>query len=204
MRKWIKVCGMKYEQNIKELSLLDIDMMGMIFYDKSPRAISEVPQVKVPKNIKKVGVFVNSSYEYIMKSVKDFGLDKVQLHGSESLNLCKEIVSCDVSVIKAFGIDDDFDFELVAKYENVCSLFIFDAKTKKYGGSGRKFNWEKLEEYKGNVPFLLSGGISSNDVEDVLSFKHKMYAGIDLNSGFEIDFGIKDVKLIETFVKKYR
>ena len=204
MKKLIKVCGMRETQNIKELIELDIDMMGMIFYKKSPRFISEVPQVKFPDRVDKVGVFVNSSFEEILEIIKDFGLKKIQLHGNESVELCEKISGLGIEVIKAFGIDESFNFSEITKYEDVCSLFVFDTKTKAYGGSGKKFNWKKLNEYNGEVPFLLSGGITSNDINEVIEFDHPKYLGVDLNSGFELEPAIKDIKLLNEFVDKYR
>ncbi|MEN8137677.1 MAG: phosphoribosylanthranilate isomerase [Bacteroidota bacterium] len=204
MKKLIKVCGMRESQNIEELSELDIDMMGMIFYPKSPRYIEKVPVLSGELNIDKVGVFVNSNSTEILEKVDEFNLNIVQLHGNEKADCCNDISDSGVVVMKAFGIDEGFDFSVLEEYERSVSMFVFDTKTKDYGGSGKKFNWNKLKEYKGNIPFLLSGGIGPNDIAEVLNFEHPKYAGVDLNSGFEIKPALKNIDLLKEFIKKYR
>ncbi|MCK5782652.1 MAG: phosphoribosylanthranilate isomerase [Flavobacteriales bacterium] len=203
MKKLIKVCGMRESHNIEKLLKLDIDMMGMIFYDKSPRYIVEVPQLSFNENINKVGVFVNSSFEDIMEIARKFKLNNIQLHGNESVELCERLKKEKLIVMKAFGIDDDFDFSQIKKFENTCSLFVFDTKTKAYGGSGRKFNWNKLKEYQGDTPFLLSGGISLENSSELVDFKHYKYAGVDLNSGFEIKPALKDIGKLKSFIDEF-
>lgn len=202
MEKIIKVCGMRDSNNIKELRALDINYMGMIFYPKSPRFIKN--KLIYDKKIKHVGVFVNESRSIIESIIEKYDLDVVQLHGNESVEECAYFKSKGIEVFKAFGIDKDFDFSKIKDFEKECSYFIFDTKTEKYGGSGQKYNWNKLNEYSGLTPFLLSGGISADDVDKLKDFKHKMYGGIDLNSGFEIEAGLKDLKLLELFIKDYR
>jgi phosphoribosylanthranilate isomerase len=198
----IKVCGMKEEGNMLALSKLDIDYMGMIFYERSPRYITRVLSVKFPDRIKKTGVFVNAAYDEIMDKATIFGLDAIQLHGNESPGLCERLKNNGLEILKAFGIDADFDFHRTAPFENSCSLFVFDTKTKSHGGSGKKYNWDKLSEYQGKTRFLLSGGITPNDVENIKQFDHPLLAGVDLNSGFEIKPGIKDIQALKVFLKK--
>jgi phosphoribosylanthranilate isomerase len=204
MKKLIKVCGMRDTQNINDLIGLGVDYMGMIFYAKSPRYIEQLPEIHDYRNVKKAGVFVNADETEIMDQVHKFDLQVVQLHGYEEADLCETLKYQGLEVFKAFGISDDFDFVNVRSFEGVCDMFIFDTKTKTHGGSGRKFNWDKLKDYKGNTPFLLSGGISPKEIEEVISFEHPQYAGVDLNSGFEIEPGLKDVGLLKEFVMKYR
>ena len=204
MKKLIKVCGMRDTQNINNLIGLGVDYLGMIFYAKSPRYIEELPEIHDYRNVKKVGVFVNASETEIMDQVHKFDLQVVQLHGMEEADLCERLKYQGLEVFKAFGISDDFDFVNVKSFENVCDMFIFDTKTKAHGGSGKKFNWDKLEEYKGGTPFLLSGGISPDEINEVLNFKHTLYAGVDLNSGFEIEPALKDIGLLKEFFKDLR
>ena len=204
MKKLIKVCGMRDTQNINDLIGLKIDYMGMIFYAKSPRYIQDLPEIHDYRNVKKVGVFVNASEEEIMDKVHKFDLQVVQLHGFEEADLCEKLKYQGLEVFKAFGISDEFDFVNVKSFEGVCDMFIFDTNTKIHGGSGRKFNWDKLKEYKGNTPFLLSGGISSKDINEVINFDHNKYAGVDLNSGFEIEPALKDIGLLKEFIETYK
>jgi len=195
---------MRDTQNINDLIGLGIDYMGMIFYAKSPRYITDLPEIHDYRNVKKVGVFVNASESEIMKQVHEFDLQVVQLHGYEEADLCERLKYQGLEVFKAFGISEDFDFVNVKSFEGVCDYFIFDTKTKSHGGSGKKFNWDKLEEYQGSTPFLLSGGISPNDIDEVLNLNHPLYAGVDLNSGFEIEPGLKNIDLLKEFINSYK
>jgi len=204
MKKLIKVCGMRDTQNIYNLIDLGVDYMGMIFYAKSPRYIESLPEIHNYKNVKKVGVFVNANETEIMDKVREFDLQVVQLHGQEEVNICKNLKYQGLEVFKAFGISDDFDFVNVKSFEDYCDMFIFDTKTKVHGGSGKKYNWSKLDEYKGDTPFLLSGGIGPNDIDEVLKINHQNYAGVDLNSGFELGPALKNIDLLNDFIQVYK
>jgi len=197
----IKVCGMKIPENIEKLSKLDIDFMGFIFYQKSKRYTDKVP-VKITENVKKVGVFVNEDLGILTKIVKENSLQYVQLHGNETIEYCKKVSQKNIKIIKAFSVDDNFDFNITCRYQTFCDYFVFDTKGKNYGGNGIKFNWEILENYKGETPFLLSGGISSKDLDAIKKYNHKRFAGIDINSGFEIEPGNKNILEIENFITK--
>jgi len=200
----VKVCGMRDGDNIRELLNLDIDFMGMIFYEKSPRFISKPPEVLFPEKVQKTGVFVNATFKEIMDVAKKFNLDAIQLHGHETPEFCSKISQAGYTVLKAFGIDEKFNFEDIRTYEKACSFFVFDTKTKGYGGSGKKFNWEKLEEYQGDTGFLLSGGISPEDINTLKQFSHPQFKGVDLNSGFEIKPGIKNIEELKLFINELK
>lgn len=199
----IKVCGMKYPDNIKELGTLPIDYMGMIFYEKSPRYIDNLNGSDVdtvPQAVKLVGVFVDADIEYIAEKIVCYGLDIVQLHGNESPDFCKDLNKT-IPVIKVISVADASDLERAKQYEGTVDYLLFDTKTPRYGGSGQKFDWNILNEYKGNTPFLLSGGISADDAEAIKKIKHPQFYGIDLNSKFEITPGQKDIQLLQQFIK---
>ena len=197
---------MKFPENIKELVSLPIDMMGLIFYEKTKRYAGNLPASElriVPSHIQKVGVFVNASKEDIFEKIKEYDLQIVQLHGEESPDFCKEIKKMGVKVIKSFSIEGIDDFKQLHLYENVCDYFLFDTKTPLYGGSGNKFDWEILSLYDGQKPFILSGGIGLEDVELIKKFQHSKLYGIDLNSRFEISPGEKDIGKLREFFQKY-
>lgn len=199
----IKVCGMKYPDNIRDLYQLPIDMVGMIFYSKSPRYIGETPFPEIsaiPSAIEKVGVFVNENTDKILSLITEFNLQIVQLHGDESPSECKKIKETNTKVIKAFSIEEKEDFNRSIFYEGHCDYFLFDTKTPQYGGSGRKFDWNILSYYTGNTPFLLSGGISEDDTLCIKEIKQPLFAGIDLNSKFELFPGIKDINKLKQFI----
>ncbi len=197
----IKVCGLKFEQNLVDLSSLDIDMVGYNFYEPSPRYVqNKLPNISL--QIKKVGVFVNASESFILQKVKEYNLDYAQLHGDESLEFCKKIKDI-ISVIKVFRVTDQVDVELLQTFE-FCDFFLFDTATKQYGGSGQKFDWSILNDLEIKVPFLLSGGIGPDDIEDILRISHPKFVGIDLNSKFEISPGLKDVDKVKFFVDEIK
>ncbi|MFR9502838.1 MAG: phosphoribosylanthranilate isomerase [Rikenellaceae bacterium] len=201
--KIIKVCGMREGDNILAVEMLGVDLMGFIFYPKSPRYISSTPSI-MPTSAKRVGVFVNESMSNIVSRVESFNLDYVQLHGAESVDLCRELSRYGVKVIKAFSIDSHFDFHTVGPYLDHCDLFVFDTKCDSVGGSGRQFNWSQLHEYSGKTPFLLSGGISADSSEDIAKFEHPQLVGYDLNSCFESAPAMKDVELLKLFFEKLK
>ena len=204
----IKICGMKFPENIAAVAALHPDFMGFIFYPKSPRYAEPLDSAvlkALPESIKKIGVFVNENLENILTFVYKYKLDGVQLHGTELVEMCKELRESGLIVIKAFPIAEAYNFKVTKPYEGVCDYFLFDTKTDAYGGSGLKFNWKMLDdEYKGETPFLLSGGIAADDAEAISKIEHPKFAGIDLNSKFELKPGLKDVDLLKNFIQELK
>ncbi|MDR3309548.1 MAG: phosphoribosylanthranilate isomerase [Tannerella sp.] len=199
----IKVCGMRDPMNIRAVEALDVNFMGFIFYARSPRYVPSDPVfTSAIRNCKrlKTGVFVNESADVIINTVNTLGLDFVQLHGNESVQTCKILRSEDIRIIKAFSIAEAEDIKRVYDYEDYCSFFLFDTKCEAYGGSGRRFDWSVLNDYNGERPFFLSGGLTPDMLDDILAFKHPCFAGIDLNSGFEISPALKDVAKLQVFI----
>ena len=190
---------MRDKENISGLLALKPDYIGFIFYDRSKRFVADFPQIEIPSTIKKVGVFVNETIEEIIEKANKHNLDFVQLHGDETSEYCEKLALKNIKIIKAFSVDENFDFSVTKPFENSVSLFLFDTKGNNYGGNGIKFNWELLQNYTGKTPFLLSGGISKNDSEEIKKFKHPAFLGIDINSGFELEPGLKNIKEIKEF-----
>lgn len=202
--KIIKVCGMREAENIRDVEALqDVDMLGFIFYPKSPRYVYELPAY-LPLNAHRVGVFVNEDKEVVKMYADRFGLGYVQLHGNESPEYCRTLHSTGLKIIKAFSIARPKDLKDVDNYEEVCDLFLFDTKCEQYGGSGNQFDWDILQSYNGRVPFLLSGGINLYSANALKEFKHPNLAGYDLNSRFELKPGEKDTERIRTFLNELK
>ena len=201
----VKVCGNTDLNFIDRIDELNIHFVGFIFYAQSKRfidnKISAYQLQHIPNHIKKVGVFVNEEIGNILEMVKIYHLDFVQLHGDESPSYADQI-SAYIKVIKAFRIDEAFDFENLSGYESACTYFLFDTKDALYGGTGKKFNWQLLKHYKGRTPFLLSGGINPNDNAKIIGLQHPMFLGIDINSGFEVKPGVKDLNKIKIFLNQ--
>ena len=180
--------------------------MGFIFYPKSPR-YAEPLDIKtleaLPPTIKKIGVFVNEDIENILTIAYKYKLDGLQLHGTELVDMCRKLKKLGYLVIKAFPIAEAYNFKVTKAYEGVCDYFLFDTKTDAYGGSGVKFNWQILKGYKGETPFLLSGGIAVDDAEAIRKIEHPLFAGIDLNSKFELKPGLKNISLLKEFISNF-
>lgn len=200
----IKICGMLNPKNITAVAALKPDYMGFIFYPKSPRYAGELDPSMLPDNVRRVGVFVNASAPEIENRAERYGLQALQLHGSESPETCQTLRAKGYEVIKAFGIETAADLAKTAEYEEHCDLFLFDTRTPAYGGSGLRFDWRVLDLYNGKTPFLLSGGISDTDIPKILNIEQPKFYGVDLNSRFEIEAGLKDAGLLERFIKTIR
>lgn len=203
----IKICGMKHQENITEIATLLPDFLGFIFYDKSPRYFEgDIPSL--PKSIKKVGVFVNASFEEIQEKVVHHKLDFVQLHGEESPEYCALVEQNTVKVIKAFKIDNQFNFKTLSDYTKSCDYFLFDTKGNQHGGNGVAFDWRVLEGYTLNKPYFLSGGIGLENAIELTEFLKKDYAkhccGIDLNSKFETQPGLKQIQTLKDFFQQIK
>jgi phosphoribosylanthranilate isomerase len=198
----IKICGMKYPDNILEVGALLPDYMGFIFWEKSARYFDgTIPEL--PKSIKKVGVFVNAPLDEILEKIKTHDLQAVQLHGDESVEFCellKKKIPNLTDVIKVFPILDTFDFEILNPYEKVCDFFLFDTKGKLPGGNGTTFDWSVLKNYSSTKLFFLSGGIGLEEldaVKEILKTSLPIHA-IDVNSKLEIEPGLKNINFVRT------
>lgn len=201
----IKVCGLRDVANIREVVDLGVDMIGLNFYKPSPRyveldsdSIGALADVKVSK----VGVFVNEEVEEVLKLTSMYGLDFVQLHGNESQSEVEQL-SKHVDVIRVIGVETEEDLSNAS--ENGGEKYVlFDKKSPLFGGTGIKFDWELLNFYQGKVPFLLAGGIGPNDIASLQTIENKLFAGVDLNSKFEIEPANKDIDLLEAFIKQLK
>jgi len=205
----LKVCGMKYQDNINQVAALQPDYLGFIFYEKSSRFFEGVIP-KLPKTVKKVGVFVDASLEFILNKIETHQLNVIQLHGQEAPEFCNELrhaelnsASHPIKIIKVFSIKDHFDFSVLQPFENICDYFLFDTKGKLPGGNGYTFNWDVLKNYPSTTPYFLSGGIGLDEVDIIQSFLQKKESKychtIDVNSKFEITPGLKDIEALEKF-----
>ena len=202
----LKICGMKL--NTPEVAQLRPDYLGFIFWEPSSRFFEgEIPEL--PHKISKVGVFVDAKLDYIIKTATKYHLQGLQLHGHESPEFCSEIASelkklnNKVDIIKVFSIKEEFDFDLLKPYENVCDYFLFDTKGKLPGGNGYTFDWSVLKNYPSTKPYFLSGGIGLNNLEKINEFmktpESKYCFAIDVNSSFEITPGLKNIEELQKF-----
>jgi phosphoribosylanthranilate isomerase len=205
----VKVCGMTQLDQIRKLDEMGVDFAGLIFYPKSPRYagknISGEQLKKLKLRIGKVGVFVNTAYEQMMRTVDEYGLDMVQLHGDETPRACEQIANY-VTVIKVFRLSEQDPISWITKsFDDACDMFMFDTMGAGYGGTGKKFNWDLLKVADIDKLFFLSGGIEAEDTDKLRSFFReevsKKLFSIDINSRFETHAGVKDLVKIKSFLE---
>jgi len=204
---------MRNPKNINNLLELPIDWMGLIFYEKSKRNVPNSAAEHILKasegKVSRVGVFVNEDIEVLMQKAAKFKLEYIQLHGKEDADYCYDVLAksaktfgCgdDVKLIKAFSVDEHFDFSITKAYEPYVNYFLFDTKGKNPGGNGFAFDWTLLKKYKGTIPFLLSGGLDEFSADAIKQLDLPLLVGVDVNSKFEIEPALKDVEMVERFV----
>jgi phosphoribosylanthranilate isomerase len=177
--------------------------MGLIFYTKSSRFVSEAKATELKKiPVKKVGVFVNESEEEIIRKVKEFGLSVVQLHGNESSDFVKSLSEkTDCALWKVISVGSEIDWKSLEGYLPFVDKFLFDTATTAHGGSGKKFDWKILETYPFDKGFLLSGGLDDESADEVLALRKQIpqLQGVDLNSKFEDAPGLKNIEKLVRF-----
>ncbi|WP_424494982.1 phosphoribosylanthranilate isomerase [Salinimicrobium sp. GXAS 041] len=188
---------MKFSENIQQVAGLPPDYMGFIFFEKSPRNFdAEIPNID--KNIKKTGVFVDASIDFILEKVRRHQLQAVQLHGNESPQFCATLKAENLEIIKVFSVKDSFDFDILQEYEGKVDFFLFDTKGKAKGGNGITFDWEVLKKYPSETPFFISGGIGLEEMARLKKFQFpKTFYGIDVNSRFETAPGFKNMETLK-------
>lgn len=196
---------MRDSQNINELLKLKPDYMGFIFYDKSKRNAVDLDVDLLrsfPSSTQKVGVFVKAPLDEVKSKVDEFQLDFVQLHGDESVEYVGELFAVGIKVIKVFSVGESFDFNVLKQYKGLVEYFLFDTKGKERGGNGVVFDWEILKIYDQSVPFFLSGGIDNKNVEGLTELGEMNIHAIDVNSKYEIEPGLKDIKELKVLERK--
>ena len=204
----LKVCGLTKTDQIHELISMKVDFLGFIFYEKSPRYVLNhlsLSQISGIKHSGKVGVFVNESVENIVAIAEDTALNYIQLHGDEEENFIDELrnkLNKETKIIKVFRVGKEFE-NLKFKIQNLKSdvdYFLFDTDSKAFGGTGKTFNWQILNELNIPKPYFLSGGISPENCKDIRNIKQQPLA-LDINSKFETQAGIKDLEKIREFIR---
>lgn len=211
---------MRDADNIRDISALGVDMIGLIFYPPSPRYVQQfssgagiIPDYApdMGKTPLRVGVFVDDMPQNIVTRVYNYKLDYIQLHGNEPRETLENLratidpdIKPKIKIIKAISVSSAEDIKKYKEYVGAVDLFLFDTECKTVGGSGEQFDWQVLQAYDGDVPFLLSGGIGPDDAERIKNFHHPKCIGIDLNSKFEIEPALKDVEKLKQFLVKVK
>jgi len=205
----IKVCGMRDPENMLGLQQVPgVQWMGLIFHPASPRSFNRahwpasLHSLPPLSPLERVGVFVNQPLAAVRATARNFALDRLQLHGDESPDYCRELAA-EWPLIKAFRPNQSIDWANVAAYGDCCTHLLFDTAGSQPGGNGQRFDWSVLQRYQGPAPFLLAGGLGPAALDALLAFQHPHWAGIDLNSGFEIRPGLKDLALLREFIRAF-
>ncbi len=189
---------MREVENIRDLEGVAPDFMGLIFFDKSPRDASGFElDDDLAKGVARVGVFVNPTLDAVLEKARTYHLDYIQLHGDEPVSLVSELKAAGLGVIKVFRVDEALPLEEMKVFIGAVDFFLFDTKTKLFGGSGVKFNWDILKSYPFDTPYFLSGGIELDDIENIVNMELPGLYAIDINSRFEIVPGRKDIDKIK-------
>ncbi|MCE1198117.1 MAG: phosphoribosylanthranilate isomerase [Marinilabiliales bacterium] len=207
----VKVCGLKDPANHAAVAALPgVDLTGMIFYPASPRFVQLPPdafETGKETTTHRVGVFVQEEVERVLELQERYRLEFLQLHGNESVDYVKELrkrMPAGTKIIKAFAVKSEESLALTHPFHGICDYFLFDTPGPGHGGTGRQFDWSVLEQYVGETPFLLSGGIAPEHLSVLYTFDHPRWAGIDLNSRFETEPGIKDIEKLSQFIAQFR
>jgi len=200
----IKVCGMRERVNCQQLATTVVpDWMGLIFYPKSPRFVQEEESDWIKSlPLQKVGVVVDEQPDLMLQKISTFGLSALQLHGGESLELVQEFkVATEVELWKVISVGEFIDWKAMEAFVPHVDRFLFDTASVSKGGSGKQFNWRLLEGYPFDKGFMLSGGLTASHAAAIreLADRIPQLLGVDLNSGFELALGLKDIPALQTF-----
>jgi len=199
----LKVCGLTKMDQIQELISLNTNFLGFIFYEKSPRFVLNhlsLEEISEINHQGKVGVFVNETIEKIAEISEKAKLNFIQLHGDEDeefiLSLSQRL-SKEVKLIKVFRVGETFNFQF-SIFNSLVDYFLFDTDSKAFGGTGKTFDWQILNEIEIPITYFLSGGISLENIHQLATINQQPIA-LDINSKFEIEPGIKNLEKIKIF-----
>jgi phosphoribosylanthranilate isomerase len=199
----IKICGLTNAREASECAALGAHAIGCVFYPKSPRNVTEQQANDIakslPAHIAVVGVFVNSSFDEIMRKVNTCRLSAIQLHGQESPDLVEKLHKENILTIKALFLKTQPGFEDVSQYHASAYLVEY-GKGKLPGGNALSWNWGKARKLGETHPIILAGGISEENVCQAINDCSP--DAIDISSGVESAPGRKDIGKVKSFISK--
>lgn len=205
----LKVCGLTKMDQIQELISLNTNFLGFIFYEKSPRFVLNhlsLEEISEINHQGKVGVFVNETVEKISEISEKAKLNFIQLHGDEDEEFVKKLrlsLSKNIKIIKVIRIGNQSFDELqktINQQPSTVNYLLFDTDSKTFGGTGKTFDWQILNEIEIPIPYFLSGGISLENIHQRSTINHQPLA-LDINSKFETEPGSKDLEKIKNFTQ---
>ncbi|MCU7616015.1 phosphoribosylanthranilate isomerase [Chryseobacterium sp. PBS4-4] len=204
----LKVCGLTKLDQIHELISMNVNFLGFIFYEKSPRYVLDhlnLEQISKINHSGKVGVFVNENLDQIIEIAEKANLNFIQLHGDENENFIvrlRQNLSENIKIIKVIRLGNQSSDELqktINRQRSTNNHLLFDTDSKAFGGTGKTFDWNILNKIEIPIPYFLSGGVSLENIENIELLNKKPFA-LDINSKFETEPGNKDVEKIKKLI----
>lgn len=207
----VKICGINNPEALQAAVTGGAKWVGFVFYQKSPRYITpeatKALASSLPDHIGRVGLVVNPDISQLPDMCRRSGINWLQLHGQETPEQIRDIShATGLPIIKALGIAHSEDLLHIPLYENIVDIILLDAKPEREasrpGGVGKSFDWEILQSFSCSTPWMLAGGINSNNI--AMAIKKTGAKMVDISSGVESAPGKKSAALISNFLKKCR
>nr|WP_319384853.1 phosphoribosylanthranilate isomerase [uncultured Roseibium sp.] len=207
----VKICGLSTEETMEAALDAGADMVGLMFFPKSPRHVSLSKACKLADMARGkseiVAVTVDMDPDGLSRIRELVNPDIFQFHGSEAPEaLAAAKVMQGTKVMKALSVAEREDLERAQYYSIVADWILFDAKPPKGselpGGNGVSYDWTLLKDLDLNKPFLLSGGLNPANVADAI--RQSGVSAVDVSSGVEREKGVKDSELIRAFMAAAR
>lgn len=201
----IKICGLTDIDEAARCAALGADAIGLVFYPKSPRHISNDQARRIiaslPPGVSKTGVFVDAGFSDIMRTVDFCGLDAVQLHGIEPPDLVLRLASRQLIVIKALFISRYPKLSQAGEY-NASAFLVELGEGRLPGGNAMPWQWSDAADYEKRLPLILAGGLSPDNIARAL--EECPADGVDVSSGVEQAPGRKDLNKVKRFIDSVR
>ena len=203
----VKICGITNISDMDASIKYGTHYAGLMFFEKSPRFVNlnlaRKLSLHAGNKIKKVAVTVNLTNQILDEIVQKVPLDFIQLHGKETPKRVREIkIRYNLPVIKAIGVAEAADLEMISLFSDVADQLLIDAKSSPSsilpGGNGLNFDWKLLKDFEFQRPWLLAGGLNSKNAAEAIALTGATQ--LDLSSGVEKAPGLKDNKKISLFM----
>lgn len=199
----VKICGIKTKEEIEIINRFEVSYIGFIFA-KSKRQVSPERVKDIRKylrnDIKVVGVFVDETSKNINNIINECKLDIIQLHGTESVDTCKNIIA---PVWKSISVKDKKDIQIIDKYNSFVQGILLDTyhPTQK-GGTGETFDWKVVRDLSDSHNIILAGGLNKDNIIKAINMVRPKI--VDINSGVETNLIKDELKLKELFINLRR
>lgn len=203
----VKICGLTTVEAVQDTVAAGADYIGLVFFPKSPRNLdfdtAQRLAQQVPSHVKTVALMVNPSDDFLRELLEHVDFDILQLQGSESAERVREIKELSGKpVIKALGVSSQDDLATLESYKGLADQILLDAKAPKDadrpGGNGASFDWSLLTDTSIDVPWMLAGGLTIENVKEAITVSHARQ--VDVSSAVESAPGVKDKEKVRAFI----